>query len=139
MLFRSEGRIPAPDRLIEALKRYREYNKLTALPSPDDETPLIFTKIKYQPIGDDVLYNEVKSIFNELYLIYKDTDAHIAHAFKHASTHWLRHSYATAQTDANIPLHIVKENLRHSNISTTSRYLHADERERHELINKKFK
>lgn len=42
-----------------------------------------------------------------------------------ATPHKLRHSYATNALNDGVPLHIVKEQLGHANISTTSTYLHA--------------
>jgi integrase/recombinase XerD len=41
------------------------------------------------------------------------------------SPHWLRHAHASHALDNGAPIHLVKESLGHSNISTTSRYLHA--------------
>lgn len=42
-----------------------------------------------------------------------------------ASPHFLRHAHATHAMDRGAPLHVVSKSLGHSNIATTSRYLHA--------------
>lgn len=47
------------------------------------------------------------------------------------TAHWFRHSAATNQLEAGIPLATVRDNLRHSNISTTSNYLHTGKDKRH--------
>jgi integrase len=48
-----------------------------------------------------------------------------------ASTHWLRHTAASHQLDAGIPL-MVSQNLRHASIQTTRRYLHSEDDARHQ-------
>jgi site-specific recombinase XerD len=48
-----------------------------------------------------------------------------------ATAHWLRHSAASHMLDAGVPLQVVRDNLRHASISTTSRYVHADSDRRH--------
>ncbi|VEB42912.1 site-specific tyrosine recombinase XerC [Chromobacterium violaceum] len=49
-----------------------------------------------------------------------------------ASTHWLRHTAASHQLEAGVPLLLVSQNLRHASIQTTRRYLHSEEDARHE-------
>lgn len=44
---------------------------------------------------------------------------------KGVSPHWLRHAHATHVLDAGAPLHHLQKQLGHSNISTTSVYLHV--------------
>lgn len=41
------------------------------------------------------------------------------------SPHWLRHAHASHALDRGAPIHLVKESLGHTNVSSTSRYLHA--------------
>lgn len=42
-----------------------------------------------------------------------------------ASAHWLRHCHATHSLSKGAPLPLVQQTLGHSNIATTSKYLHA--------------
>ena len=48
-----------------------------------------------------------------------------------ASAHWLRHSAGTHMADANVDLRLIRDNLGHASLATTSRYLHADDDHRH--------
>lgn len=42
-----------------------------------------------------------------------------------ASPHWFRHSHASHALDRGAPINLVQQTLRHSNVATTSRYLHV--------------
>ena len=46
--------------------------------------------------------------------------AHLARA----STHWLRHTFGSEAVAAGVPLDVVRENLGHASLATTSIYLH---------------
>jgi len=54
-----------------------------------------------------------------------------ADKLRQASTHWLRHTHGSLAVDRNIPLTMIRDNLGHSNIATTSYYVHADDDARH--------
>jgi site-specific recombinase XerD len=51
---------------------------------------------------------------------------------KHATVHTLRHSYATHLLEAKIDIHYIQELMGHSNIKTTSQYIHL---QRKDLLN----
>lgn len=44
---------------------------------------------------------------------------------KPVSPHWLRHSHASHALDRQAPIHVVRENMGHASLATTTRYLHA--------------
>ncbi|MEK6294889.1 MAG: tyrosine-type recombinase/integrase, partial [Paraburkholderia tropica] len=48
-----------------------------------------------------------------------------------ASAHWLRHSAGSHMADGDVDLRMVRDNLGHASISTTSLYLHSDDDRRH--------
>lgn len=41
------------------------------------------------------------------------------------SPHWFRHAHASHALDNGAPIHLVQQGLGHTNVATTSRYLHA--------------
>ena len=51
-----------------------------------------------------------------------------------ASTHWLRHTHGSVAVDNDIPLTMIRDNLGHASIATTSIYLHADADARYEAF-----
>jgi site-specific recombinase XerD len=67
------------------------------------------------------------------------TKADLQSKLKHASTHWLRHTHASHMVESGVPLAHVRDNLRHSSIATTSRYVHTDKDSRADSVNAFFK
>lgn len=61
------------------------------------------------------------------------TDPAGAARLERATTHWLRHSYATHALEAGVPLEAVRENLGHASLATTSRYVSATRIRRHQV------
>lgn len=57
---------------------------------------------------------------------------------RQATTHWMRHTHATHALAMGAELITVRDNLRHSSISTTSAYLHGDDAKRSKQIGDAF-
>ena len=55
---------------------------------------------------------------------------------KQASTHWLRHTSITHQSDVGIELRYIKRSARHESVETTMLYQHAEEEKWHEAMSK---
>lgn len=53
-----------------------------------------------------------------------------AEKLRRASTHWMRHTHATHALALGVGLTMVRDNLRHASLSTTSIYLHNDDAKR---------
>ena len=51
-----------------------------------------------------------------------------------ASTHWLRHTHGSVAAGQQIPLTMIRDNLGHASIATTSHYLHAEADARYEAF-----
>ncbi|MPV66883.1 phage integrase family protein [Burkholderia sp. BE17] len=54
----------------------------------------------------------------------------LAEKLRRVSPHWLRHTHATHALDAGVELVVVRDNLRHASVATTSTYLHGEEAKR---------
>ncbi|RQV69662.1 integrase [Burkholderia cenocepacia] len=63
----------------------------------------------------------------------------LAEKLRHASPHWLRHTHATHALDAGVELVIVRDNLRHASVATTSTYLHGEEAKRARQVGAAFR
>jgi len=59
-----------------------------------------------------------------------DAEATAAH-IEQASTHWMRHTAGTHQSD-QVDLKAVRDNLGHANIATTNTYMHTEDDVRHD-------
>ena len=129
-----KGLIPCQDELMEALVRYRKALKLKEdYPSQYDETPLVVSLFqrKENNLTEKSIYLIVKNIFTLAAEASKLEGKGFEKKLERASTHWIRHTSASHQLEAGVPLIMVSKNLRHSNIQTTQRYLHTEENERH--------
>ncbi|RQU98872.1 site-specific integrase [Burkholderia cenocepacia] len=62
----------------------------------------------------------------------------LADKLRRASPHWLRHTRATHALDAGVELVIVRDNLRHASVATTSTYLHGEEAKRARQVSAAF-
>lgn len=60
----------------------------------------------------------------------------IAATLMDASTHWLRHTAATAMLEGDVPIDVVQKMLRHKSIETTQIYLDTDETRQRTFVNK---
>ncbi len=65
---------------------------------------------------------------------FEEAAAHI----EQASTHWLRHTAGSHLSDA-ADLKVVRDNLGHANISTTSIYIHSEDDARHDATSEAHK
>lgn len=68
-----------------------------------------------------------------------EQDARDLAALSQLTPHWLRHTHATHALNNGTPLLLVKENLGHASLATTSAYLHGDRDQRHRAMDSLFK
>ncbi|RQR69285.1 integrase [Burkholderia sp. Bp9012] len=61
-----------------------------------------------------------------------------AEKLRRASPHWMRHTHASHALARGAELIMVRDNLRHASISTTSTYLHSDEVQRARQFDRAF-
>jgi site-specific recombinase XerD len=135
--------IPATQELMVELSRYRRENGLTPFPFPGEPTPLLL------PIGGkqrDLTRSAVHSIVKE---VFSQAAAHArrrgseferaAALLDEASAHWVRHTAGSNMAGSDMDLRHVRDNLGHESISTTSKYLHSEDDQRHKETEQKHK
>lgn len=115
-----EGEIPINDELLQQLVRYRTAIGLPQYPHPRENIPLVgrlSEKGQWNCLSSKSIYLITKSIFEQAaQYAEQQQQFDIAFRLRTASTHWLRHTSASHQLEAGIPLLVVSQNLRHSNI-----------------------
>jgi len=127
--------VPVGDELLAALARYRRHLGLSEHPNPDDDSPLVArltgaVEKRLTPLSDKAIYLIVREVLQRAAARCTDPAARLT--LQSASTHWLRHTAASHQLDAGVPLLMVSQNLRHASIQTTRRYLHSEDDTRHD-------
>jgi len=129
-------KIPVNDDMLEALSRYRQYYGFSARPNPDEKIPLIMSIKGSGSITANMIYRIVKQTVNAASDELQHRDPINAEKLKQASTHWFRHTAITHQADAGIELRYLNKSARHEKIDTTAGYLHADEEQWHNAMQK---
>ena len=130
----SHADIPVSDELMAAMAAYRISLGLKPQPDHQEETPLACrlpseAKQALQAISDKAIYLICREIFQRA--ASQSDDEAVRNRLTQASTHWLRHTAASHQLEAGVPLLMVSQNLRHASIQTTRRYLHSEDDARH--------
>jgi site-specific recombinase XerD len=74
-----------------------------------------------------MVYRLVKKTFMACAKSAENGRPDFAKKLKQASTHWMRHTAITHQTDAGIELRYIKRSARHASVETTMLYQHAEE------------
>ncbi|MDQ5909961.1 MAG: hypothetical protein QG599_2056 [Pseudomonadota bacterium] len=131
---RKEARVPVNQDMLDALSDYRRFYGLPALPAPEESTPLIMNLKGTGGIGDNMIYRIIKDLVAKAATRLEPTDPYQAGKLRKASTHWFRHTSITHQADAGIDLQFLQRNARHARIDTTGLYLHAEEKDWHEAM-----
>jgi integrase len=76
------------------------------------------------PLNVSTLYRLIKSFLHDLSL--RQSDATIRETLRHASTHWLRHTFAkTALKATGSDLQVVQKLLDHASVATTGQYVRS--------------
>jgi site-specific recombinase XerD len=127
----------------------QDYLKFRGLPSDFDfmaeQAPLIPSlrdktgRKHLTPAG----IHKILAAFFEQMVNHLETDEHadkrLLSKLRHASAHWLRHSYGSyLANDKQVPLTYIRDELGHANISTTSLYLNTDAKQRQKVVSEAF-
>lgn len=162
-----ERLVPATRELMAELAHYRQSLGMTALPSPSEATSLVLpigktagSVLGQQPEGHKskspprkadessssltraALHTIIKGIFARAaeWLRARGNEFEArADLLEKPSAHWLRHTAGSHMADQQVDLRLVRDNLGHASLSTTSIYLHVDDDRRHQEIDEKHR
>ncbi|MEN3278168.1 MAG: integrase/recombinase XerD [Massilia sp.] len=130
-------RLPVPEQMLEAFRRYREAYDLPPLTARADRMPLVLSSRSraLKRLTDEAAAEALKAIFAEAASAATQAgEADIAASLRHASAHWLRHSMLTNHANNGVQLKTLQDTAGHANIATTAAYLHKTDHERHDEI-----
>ncbi|MFZ4703077.1 MAG: tyrosine-type recombinase/integrase, partial [Candidatus Methylumidiphilus sp.] len=132
--------VPVPFPLYLLLTE--SYQQLTGrqLNRPSPDYPLIppLRGSESKPLTPLALHKILKQAFALAAEDLANEQPETAEKLQYASAHWLRHTHGSTAVDRNIPLTMIRDNLGHSSIATTSHYVHADKDARHEAFSEGF-
>jgi site-specific recombinase XerD len=123
--------VTVPQAYLDFLKRYRAYRGLSPLPSPDEDTAMLN---KLRGAGN-MTARQVRRIVEQSFdhaikALMKDGFKEDANYLMAATTHWLRHTGATADA-GNRPLKHLADELGHASSETTDKnYIQSNIKDR---------
>lgn len=127
--------VPATNELMVELNRYRRENELTPFPLPGELTPLLLPiGGKQRALTRSAVHVVVKEVFKRAAQRIEDRGPDFAlraQLLGAGSAHWLRHTAGSNMAGGDMDLRHVRDNLGHESISTTSKYLHSEDDQRH--------
>lgn len=112
---------------MDALRRYRIARGLPELPSSSEkDVPLVAAHRGKKSVTANYLNTLLKELFAKLAMDATHVDEHWAEKLEAGTAHWLRHTLATHNAEAGVPLQDTADQLRHKSLDTTRRiYTHA--------------
>lgn len=124
--------IAVSQKMLSALKRWRLYLGLAALPSVDDQSPLL---PKLQGNGGIRSANQIRNIVQNCFdqsIVRLEAARHHEEAqnLRTATVHWLRHT-GISDDVKHRPREHVRDDAGHSSGQTTDLYIDIDRRDRH--------
>lgn len=135
--------VPATNELMVELARYRRENGLKPSPLPGDPTPLLLPiGGKQRPLTRSAVHLIVKEVFSRASSRVRQRGEDFerrAALLEEASAHWIRHTAGTNMAGGDMDLRHVRDNLGHESISTTNRYLHTEDDQRHRETEQKHR
>ena len=130
-----ERLVPATAEMMAELTRYRRAHDLSALPSPGEDTPVVpSVGAARKPLTRAALHRIIKDVFSSAASSLRasgEVNEERTNRLEQASAHWLRHSAGSHMADQQVDLRLVRDNLGHASLTTTSQYLHIDDDRRH--------
>ncbi|WP_320533907.1 site-specific integrase [Robbsia andropogonis] len=124
------GRVTLPPLATDALDQYLLERSLPVSRERwNPATPILAGLGEHEDAGitGAHLWRVMRRFFREAAGVLEGEHPLLAEKLRRASPHWMRHTHATHALGRGAELTSVRENLRHSSISTTSMYLRADD------------
>lgn len=90
------------------------------------------------PISTSRLWAVCKRFFETAAQVVEESNPALAAKLRAATPHWMRHTHATHALERGVELTVVRDNLRHASIATTSTYLHSDDAKRARQVGQAF-
>ncbi len=137
-----EANIPITNELMTWISAYRVHYHLSPLPSPNEQSPLIFriADTTGECLSPNMIYRIVKHIMVSAGKAAEEQGlSEIAVRLNDATTHWIRHTSLTHQAMAGMDILTIRDNARHDSIKTTSLYLSTEDQLRHRETSEKFR
>lgn len=128
--------VPIHSDVLDAINAHLRERRLRAVGYTSQDTPII-GKLRgeaKESMTASALYQMLKGFFKDAAEEISKENPALAERLTKASTHWLRHTHGSHAVANGVPLAIVRDNLGHSNIATTSIYVHADRDERYKAM-----
>jgi site-specific recombinase XerD len=134
------GKVALPPLARTALDQYLVQRGLPVTPARwNPATPLV-ASLEEDGAGIEStrLWRVLRRFFVQVADAIEDERPGTAEKLRRASPHWMRHTHASHALARGAELIMVRDNLRHSSISTTSTYLHSDEVQRARQFDQAF-
>lgn len=135
------GTVALPPIARAALDRYLVQRRLPTTPARWDPATPLLGSLEQDSIGGITaarLWAVLKRFFGQVADAVQAQSPATADRLRRASPHWTRHTHATHALERGVDLTIVRDNLRHASVSTTSVYLHTDKEKRARQLGKAF-
>lgn len=127
-----ERRIAVSNAVLQSLIRWRTFLKLTPLPSPSDNRPLIPKLRNYGAVtAPEVIRKVIQQCFDKAAEMLSESHPSESEGLREVTVHWLRHTAISEDVKIR-PINHVRDDAGHKSISTTNRYINTIHRERHQ-------
>ncbi|MBL3961195.1 tyrosine-type recombinase/integrase [Burkholderia sp. KCJ3K979] len=135
------GKVALPSLARTALDQYLVQRGLPVTPARwNPATPLV---VSLDEDGAGIESTRLGRVLRRFFVLsadaIQDERPATAEKLRRASPHWMRHTHASHALARGAELIMVRDNLRHASISTTSTYLHSDEVQRARQFDRAFR
>lgn len=133
------GKVALPSMASQALDQYLVSRGLPVTPARWDRNSPILAHLED---GSPITTPRLRAVLRRFLTLaageIESDHPPLADKLRRATPHWLRHTHATHALAQGASLITVRDNLRHASITTTSRYLHDDDVQRADQLEKVF-